>query len=95
MYFVYVGASAPRDMKVTGDGNMHWITPKKPNGDLSHFNIKYISMVDGTQQEVNTTSNYHTLTGVKGGHTYNITLMAVHQDGTEGERVMTTYFHQS
>ena len=92
MLFMYVGASPPRAMNVTGGGNMHWIHPKVPNGDISHFKIKY-TLKNGTQQEINTPYNYQTLTGMEVGHSYNITLMAVHKDGLKGESVMKTYVH--
>ena len=92
MLFMYVGASPPRAMSVTGGGNMHWILPKVPNGDISHYKIEY-TLKNGMQQEINMPYNYHTLTGIEIGHTYNITLMAVHKDGLEGESVMKTYVH--
>ena len=92
--------SRPRDLAITrvfDDGiELNWIPPRKPNGDIQHYIIKYTTQ-DGTQQEINTTNNinYYNLTGLERGQTYNtIRVVAVNSaGGGRGSQPITSYVH--
>ena len=79
--------SRPRYVTITrvfdGGIELNWIPPRKPNGDIQHYVIKYTTQ-DGTQQEIYTTNNinYYNLTGLARGQTYNtIRVVAVNSAG--------------
>ena len=94
--------SPPRHLTITSyrvcyDGiELNWIPPRKPNGDIQHYIIKYTTQ-DGTQQEINTENNinYYNLTGLERGQTYNnITVVAVNSaGGGGGSQPITSYVH--
>ena len=94
------GPSPPRDLTITrvlDDGiELNWIPPRKPNGDIRYYIIKYTTQ-DGTQQEINTTNNinYYNLTGLERGQTYNnITVVAVNSaGGGRRSQPTTSYIH--
>ena len=92
--------SPPRHLtrtRVFDDGiELNWIPPRKPNGDIQHYIIKYITQ-DGTQQKINTANNinYYNLTGLERGQTYNnIRVVAVNSaGGGGGSQPITSYVH--
>ena len=92
--------SPPRHLTITrvfDDGiELNWIPPRKPNGDIRYYIIKY---TNGTQQDINTTNNinYYNLTGLERGQTYNnITVVAVNSaGGGAGSQPITSYEYNS
>ena len=92
--------SRPRHLTITrvfDDGiELNWIPPRKPNGDIRHYIIKYTTQ-NGTQK-INTANNinYYNLTGLERGQTYNITVVAVNSAGGGGRsRPIISYVHNS
>ena len=93
--------SPPRHLTITRVCDdrieLNWIPPRKPNGDIRHYIIKYTTQ-DGKQQEINTTNNinYYNLTGLERGQTCNITVVAVNSaGGGGGSQSIKSYVHNS
>ena len=92
--------SPPRHLTITrvcDDGiELNWIPPRKPNGGIWHYIVKYTTQ-NGTKQKINTTNNinYYNLTGLERGQTYNnITVVAVNSaGGGGGSQPITSYVH--
>ena len=97
---LYTGPSPPRYLTITKvfkDGiQLNWIPSTLPNGDISHYIIKY-SLQDGTLHQITTTNNinYYNLTGLERGKTYNnITVVAVNLAGDSVRSgAITSYTH--
>nr|WNS50110.1 insulin-like protein receptor [Halisarca dujardinii] len=92
--------SPPRALTITTvleDGiELNWLPPRKSNGDIQHYIIRY-TLQNGTGQRITTTDNinYYNLTGLEGGQTYyNFTVEAANLAHTSAQsNTIESYTH--
>ena len=75
---------------------MNWIPPKKPNGDIACYNIKYTTP-NGEEQIVDTSSNinYYNLKNLMIDQNYTIRVAAYNSiTGLGEESDVTHYVHK-
>ena len=92
---LHVAPSAPRSLtlaRVISDGyELSWIPPQEPHGDVQ-YRIKLTNKHNGTEVEVNTTSDHYNMTGLVPGVTYRATVAAINSVGvgSESEAILWT-----
>ena len=100
--FAHTVPSPARNLTITrvfDDGiELNWIQPREPNGDIQHYMIKCTTQ-NGSQLKIRTpnNTNYHNLTGLEVGQTYNnISVVALNSaGGGKGSQPINHYEHNS